>query len=296
MQNQKKVYWLGGLVVLFWSTMGTAFKWTLRYTSPEMLLLIASTASCFCVGFILVLTQKWKLLRQTKLKEIGSSLLMGFFNPFAYYLILFEAYNLLPAQQALALNYLWPVMLVIFSIIFLKQKIRLVNILAIALSFLGMLVIALKGQWGNLQFENLVGVLLAAGSSLLFAGFWILNLKDKREEGCKLFLNFCFGCFYVWVWVLCRNHLVFPPIEGILGGIYIGFFEMGLTFVLWLTALKLSSHTARISNLAFLSPFLSLLFVSIFIGEKILPSTFAGLVLIVAGILLPQLVKKRIAE
>ncbi|MCV6021929.1 EamA family transporter, partial [Escherichia coli] len=40
---------------------------------------------------------------------------------------------------------------------------------------------------------------------------------------------------------------------------YVGLFEMGITFVLWLSALKSTQTTARISNLIFASPFISLM-------------------------------------
>jgi drug/metabolite transporter (DMT)-like permease len=63
---------------------------------------------------------------------------------------------------------------------------------------------------------------------------------------------------------------------------------MGLTFVLWLTALKLSSTTARISNLVFFSPFISLILVSVFVGENILPATVIGLIIIISGVILQQ--------
>ncbi len=62
--------------------------------------------------------------------------------------------------------------------------------------------------------------------------------------------------------------------QGIAGAIYVGLFEMGITFVLWLTALKKATHIARISNLIFISPFLSLLLISFILGEPIAPSTF----------------------
>jgi len=48
--------------------------------------------------------------------------------------------------------------------------------------------------------------------------------------------------------------------------------------------MKLTDNTARISNLIFLSPFLSLIFIHFLLGEDILPSTFIGLILIVAGL------------
>ena len=61
---------------------------------------------------------------------------------------------------------------------------------------------------------------------------------------------------------------------------------MGLTFVLWLSALRASENTARVSQLIFLSPFLSLIFIHFVLGETIATSTYVGLVLIVGGLLL----------
>ena len=74
-------------------------------------------------------------------------------------------------------------------------------------------------------------------------------------------------------------------IKGILAGVYTGIFEMGLTFYLWLKALKLAETADKISNLVFLAPFLSLVFISIFLGEHIYYTTFIGLVLIIGGII-----------
>ncbi|NJK98814.1 MAG: EamA family transporter, partial [Bacteroidales bacterium] len=50
--------------------------------------------------------------------------MLGFLNPLLYYLVLFKAYSLLPAQIAQPLNYTWPLILVILSIIFLSKNIR----------------------------------------------------------------------------------------------------------------------------------------------------------------------------
>ena len=40
-------------------------------------------------------------------RDWQQSLLPGLLNPCLYYLVLFKAYELLPAQQAQALNYSW---------------------------------------------------------------------------------------------------------------------------------------------------------------------------------------------
>lgn len=76
-------------------------------------------------------------------------------------------------------------------------------------------------------------------------------------------------------------------------GSYVGLFEMGVTFVLWLSALRLTQNTARISNLIFASPFISLLLLANIIGEEIHPSTLIGLIMIVCGLLIQQFFGKK---
>ena len=288
MQNQSKAYSLALISVLFWSTMGTAFKLTLNYLNPGMLLLIATFTAFIFLGIVVLIKGKFSILKKLSLKQAANSALMGLFNPFMYYLVLFEAYRRIPAQEGVALNYIWPVMLVIFSILFLKQRINFLSLIAIVISFSGTIVIAMHGNFTQFRFSDTTGVVLAVSSALFWASFWIINMKDPRESIVKMFINFAFGSFYILVWNIFSHNISIPPLTGLVGGIYIGVFEMGLTFVLWLTALQLSTHTARVSNLVFISPFISLILVSIFVGEKILPSTVIGLFIIVTGIVVQQ--------
>jgi len=293
MQNQRKAFILAIISVLFWSTMGTAFKLTLVYLKPGMLLCLASFTALIFLGIMVSITGEYRQLRKITIKQTANSALMGLFNPFLYYLVLFEAYNRIPAQEGVALNYTWPVMLVVFSIIFLKQRINLLSLTAIIVSFTGTVVIAFHGNFTDFRFSDTLGVSLAVGSAIFWASFWIINLKDPRGAISKMFMNFMFGSTYILFWNLMNHGLCIPSFAGLAGAVYIGIFEMGLTFVLWLTALKLSTNTARVSNLVFISPFISLLLVSLIVGEKILYSTIIGLVIIVSGILLQQISQYR---
>lgn len=288
MHNQPKAYILALISIAFWSTMGTAFKLTLNFLNPGMLLLIATFTAFIFLGIVVLIKGKLTILKQLTWHQTLNSALMGLFNPFLYYLVLFEAYNRIPAQEGVALNYIWPVILVIFSIIFLKQHITLVSIFAIVISFLGTVVIAMHGDFTQFNLSNTTGVILAIGSAFFWASFWIINMKDPREAIVKMFVNFAFGAVYILSWNIYKHNIIVPPFSGLAGAMYIGVFEMGLTFVLWLTALKLSTHTARVSNLVFISPFISLILVSFIVGEKILPSTVIGLAIIVLGIVIQQ--------
>ncbi len=288
MDNQKKAYLYALATVLFWSTVASAFKITLRYLTFLEMLFLASLTSAAAIFGILCIQGKLGLIGRMTRGEWLRSAFLGLLNPFAYYLILFKAYDLLPAQEAQPLNYTWPIMLVLLSAVILRQKIRAASMVAILLSFAGVLVVSTRGDLLSLRFTNPAGAALALSSSVLWALFWLLNVKDARDETLKLFLCFVFGTFYTFAAVALFAPLRCLPLQGILGACYIGLFEMGITFVLWLKALTLSRSTAQVGNLVYLSPFVSLFFIAVTVGEPILPSTVLGLSLIVAGVVLQR--------
>lgn len=288
MKNQTKAYILALLAVGFWSTIATAFNLSLKYISLSNLLLLASFTSMIITGGYILLTGKHKLFATYSIKNLMLAVFAGFINPFLYYLLLLRAYELLPAQEAGTLNYFWPVVLVLLSIPLLKQKISLKSFAAIVVSFVGIVVISTHGHPLAMQFSNTTGVILALSCPFLWAFYWILNMKNPMDDVIKLFINFASGFAFILLTVLLSGQLEVPNFYGLIGSIYVGMFEMGITFLLWLKALKYSSSTAKISNLVFLSPFVSLLFISFLVGEEIRVSTLAGLFLIIAGILLQQ--------
>ncbi|MGA2297329.1 MAG: DMT family transporter [FCB group bacterium] len=291
MTEQNKAYIFASIAVLMWSTVATAFKIALRFVDYSQLLLLASLVSLIVLFFALLFQNKIKLLKSYSKKDYLQSMLLGFLNPFLYYLVLFKAYSILPAQEAQPLNYTWGIVVVLLSIPILKQKIKIRSIVAVILSFLGVLFISTQGNIFGLKFSNPYGVLLAVGSSLIWGTFWIFNIKDKRDEIAKLFLNFAFGFIFILIYTFIFSRFSVPEPLGITSVAYVGLFEMGITFIFWLKALKLSKTTAQVSNLIYISPFLSLIFINFVLGEKILLSSFIGLVFIISGVVLQQFQK-----
>jgi drug/metabolite transporter (DMT)-like permease len=289
MGSEGKSLLLGGLSVLFWSTVATAFKIALNYYRPEQMLVLASLFSSLILFFILIISKKIKLLWSLKAKQILVCILIGFLNPFLYYLVLFKAYSLLPAQEALSLNYTWAIVLTILSSIFQKRRISLFSYFALLLSFFGVLVIISKGSLVTLKPSNAVGATLALSSSLIWGFSWIINVVSKIEDEIRLFLNFAFGAIFSFSYLLYCGDTNLPFSVAIFSTVYIGAFEMGITFVLWNKALKNASNPGRINNLIYASPLLSLVFISFVLKEEINFSTVVGILLIVGGILLQNL-------
>lgn len=294
MTNQRKAYIYALSAVLIWSTMASAFKLSLRYLEPIQLLFYSGAFATLFFGILLSKQGKIGQVFRCTRNEYGMSVLFGLLNPFLYYLVLLKAYDLLPAQQAQSINYTWAITLTLLSIPLLKQKVSGLEILALLVSYCGVVIIATEGHPFQLSFSSPLGVALALGSTVVWALYWIYNTRDKRDPVVALFVNFLCGFPFVLGYALLFSDLSWPPLPGLLGAVYIGLLEMGASFALWLLALKYTENVARIGNLIFIAPFLSLVLIYLLVGERILPATFVGLVLIVAGLLLQRSAARRV--
>jgi drug/metabolite transporter (DMT)-like permease len=293
--QQRRADLFGLSAVLCWSTVATAFKLSLEYLSPAQLVLCASIASWLFLAAILVSRGQLKATLASFGQHGKQSLLLGGLNPALYYLVLFQAYELLPAQEAQALNYTWALTLSLLAVPLLGHRLRPVEGLAALVCYSGVLVIATRGDPLSLEFDNLTGVALALASTLIWALYWILNTRDSREPIASLFMNVTVGIGLLLLYCSLTGELSAIDLRGLWGAGYIGLFEMGLSFVCWLLAMKLTLSTARIANLIFIAPLLSLLLISTILDEPILSSTLYGLGLILAGLALQKLGSKPVS-
>lgn len=280
-------------VVFFWSTVASAFKLSLQYFSVIELLLYSTFFSAAVLFIILAVQGRIALFKTLKGKDYLFSALLGFLNPFLYYLVIFKAYTLLPAQMAQPLNMIWGIVLVLISIPILKQKVRVIDMLALLVCFSGVVVISTQGNLFGFHIDSPLGVLLAVGSSLVWSFYWVLNVRDKLDGVLRLFLNFVFGFGFILLTIIFIFPIKAPVLEGVLGAFYIGLFEMGLAFALWVKALKLADAAVNIAILIYIVPFISFIFIHLFVGEQIHLSSVFGAAMIVAGILLNKYTKKK---
>lgn len=288
MTNQKQAMLFGLATVLLWSTVATAFKLALRELAPVEMLLIACASSVVVIGIILALQGRWHQVFELTGRQYLQSFGMGLINPCLYYFVLFGAFDRLPAQEAQPLNYTWALVLAYLSVPFLGQRLRKLDILAGLVCYAGVVVIATRGAVTSLSFSDPLGVSLAIGSTLIWASYWILATRDARDPVVGLFLNFLFGLPVIALICGVTEGFELPSLGSLAAAVYVGVFEMGIAFVLWSYAMKKAENTSKVSNLIFISPFLSLVFIYFILGEQILPSTYIGLVLIVSGLWLQQ--------
>lgn len=291
MNPQKQAFFYAILAVFLWSSVATAFKISLNFLSPFYLVFIASLTSFFILLFFMFFQKKWQILLNLEKLKLISCLILGAINPFIYYLLLFYAYSLLLAQEAQAINYTWALILSYLGVFVLKQKLSLADIISGFICYFGVFIIATKGEIFSFSFTNLKGIFYALISTFFWAIYWIYLTKIKIDTIVGLFLNFSSGVFLMILWWIFKEKLEIIELKALLSAVYVGAFEMGFTFILWQKAMSLSQNTAKIANLIFISPFLSLFFISIILKEQIYNSTLIGLCMIISGLLFQKYFK-----
>ncbi|MDH7516548.1 MAG: DMT family transporter [Bacteroidota bacterium] len=281
--------------VLCWSTVASAFKLTLGELRVVPMLAFASAASSLSLLLLLALRRGRILSADWNRRSVMRSAVSGFINPFLYYIVLFSAYDRLPAQEAQPLNYTWPIVLTLLSALVFHQRVAAAEYAAMGVSFAGVVILSTRGKIAELQVTDPLGVTLALGSSVVWATYWVLTMRSGHDPVETLFLNMLFGMVFAFLLALVVGWGR-VSIAGVAGAVYIGVFEMGVTFVLWLSALRRAVTTARVANLVFVSPFFSLIVIHVVVGEPIYPSTAVGLILVVGGLLLQQVVRQRSSQ
>lgn len=288
----KKNYLYAIITVLIWSTMAALVK-KIMFDIPNLEAL--SVSSWFAFLFLLLVNLKNKNIKKMKnysLKDYGVMSGLGFLGLFLYSALYYYGIGQLSSQEACILNYLWPIMLVLFSCIILKEKITVMKGLAMLCSFAGVVILSLgeKSATGGNATVGMVSCIVAAACYGLFS---VLNKKADYDQNIAMMI--------IWLVVAVCAMILGPitenwvPIRGVqwLGIIWLGVVVDAIAYLLWALALKGAENTAQIANLAYLTPFLSLIVSAVFLKEKIELRAFVALVFIIGGILVQSVYERR---
>jgi drug/metabolite transporter (DMT)-like permease len=293
--NQESLLF-GLMAVGLWSTMATAFKWALLYTTPMQLITVATTVSWLFFAMRLAVSGSLRSVMEVPRTIRWRCLILGLLNPGLYYWILFQAYDLLPAQDAMAINYTWGLTLPLIASLFSKIVPTRSEIGLALLSYLGILIIVTDGDLSAFEFTAPLGVLLALLSTVIWGLSWVLNSRfvdtHQLNPEVTLFLNFTAATPILWLLTTLSDGAIALTWASILSGLYVGLLEMGIAFVLWMNALRLTNNPIRVSSLIFLAPPLSLVLITTVLGEPISQSTLLGLVVILLGLAGQQFVSQ----
>ncbi len=287
----KKGYLYAAISIFCWSTVATVTKLLLTSLNNFQLLWVSSFFAALFLFFINLFTGKLKKLKEYSIKDFVISILIGLPGTFFYYIFYYFGASQMNASEAFIINYLWPIMSVVFAIIILKDKLNFRKALAILLSFSGIIIIMLGKQQGEASSNFILGAISCILGAVSYGAFTALNRKYTYDKSLSMMNNYTLTFILTTIINGVMGNLFVPtPIQA-LGMAWNGMFTMAVPSVLWILALQLGK-TEKISNLAYITPFLSTIWVVLFLHDKLSPYYIIGFIVIICGILI-QLKKEK---
>ncbi len=280
----KKTYIYAFISIFFWSTVAVTAKLLLGELNNFQLLW---ANSFFALAFLVVLnvcTGNIKKLATYTIKDYLLTTLIGLPGTFLYSVFYYEGTDVLPASLAFIINYLWPVMSIIFAGIILKEKITLRKMIAVTLSFCGV-AFAVRGELSVMNPRTIKGVIFCLLGAVSYGLFTALNQKINYDKTLSIMINYVVTFITTTFIVTFKGDLFVPSVTQLAGFAWLGVFTLATANTLWVTALQDVKRTAKVSNLAYITPFASLIWTSAILKEHISLNFFVGLLFIVAGIL-----------
>ena len=288
----KKSYIYAVITVLIWSTLATVVKIVLS-DIPNFEALAISSAFAFVFLLIVnIISGSIKEMKQYRLKDYLMMSGLGFLGLFMYSALYYYGIAVLSSQEACILNYLWPMMIVVFACLLLKEKLTVRKIIAMLLSFAGIIVLSF-GSGGSSSGNRLFGIIACVVAAVCYGLFSVLNKKHSLNQSVTM----------MWIWLtvaICSTvaGLIFEKWLPIIGWQWAGIAWLGIVvnavaYLLWALALKGAKDSAKIANLAYLVPFLSIVLSAVVLKEQISINAIIAVVLIMGGILLQSINPKR---
>lgn len=270
--------------ILIWAAIPVVAKKSLVELDNFQVLFYSTFFSVVIMG-VLVLVQKKQHLVQSLTAKDYSKILPWFLGNCLYYVLLYGALDLTSASEGFILAYVWPILVLVLSFIILKEDVTVKKIVGVSVSFIGIVVITAKGDMANLVFTNNIGNIMAIAAAFVFALFSVLGKKFNYDQTVSVFLYFASAFISLLPTMFIFSEFVLPSLNVLPWLILNGFLINGISYVFWFKALE-GGETHVISNLLYLTPFVSLIYIRIFLKEEILMTSILGLLVIIAGVLL----------
>lgn len=281
----KRIYWLAAVAIFGWSTMATVIKILLK-DMPQLQTMALSGLFAFLFLLAICLgSGAYRRMREYGWRDYLRMVGLGFVGMFLYALFYFYGIGHITARDACIINYLWPVMIVLFSRLILKEPLTPRKLVAIGTSFLGVVILSL-GNSGDAGDAFLPGAAACLCAAVCYGIFAVGNKKYAMDQTVTMTVVWGSTTVLTFVVSLIFEDWVSVSPAQIGGLLWMGIPVNAIAYFAWAVAINGTTNSAKVANLAYLTPFLSMVISAVVLHERITWAALVALVFIIGGILL----------
>lgn len=237
------------------------------------------------VGVALCVSGLVSMIRLRDWRVPVITLLVGIGGIFGYHFLYFSAFQFAPAVEANLMNYLWPLLIVLLSPVYLSYYTLQANHLVGALMGLCGAALIITGGRLSLDLANLWGYILAAGAAFVWASYSLLTKRlPPFPTGAVGAFCLASGLLSLGAYLIAGATIPFSYLSQT-DWIYLlllGAGPMGAAFFTWDAALK-RGDPRIIGSLAYLTPLTSTIVLVLVGGYTINWVSIVAMGLIVGG-------------
>lgn len=279
----KKEYLMAATTIFLWATLPPMTKMLLNDFPSMTLLYYSSVIAAAALLVFLSLTGRLKILKTYLPRDFLCLAGLGFLGEFLYSALYYQGLTLIPATDACILNYLWPIAAVVFSGLFLKEKLTAGKITAIFLSFMGVMLVTSKGTVFFVSSENsLSGCGICILAAFCYGLFNVLNKLFGKDQWVNMTFYFLLTAILAGIVCHSSGQIVVPTTLQWCGIFWLGLFIDAIGIVIWAIALQ-NSEVSYLVNFAYATPVLAMLISAVFLKEAINLYSCIGLALILGS-------------
>ena len=232
------------LAILLWSTLA-ALTVKLRDLPPFLL-----------AGTSLLIGSLAGIHRLRAWRAPVPVLALGVYGLFAYHAALFTALRLAPAVEANLLNYMWPLLIVVFAGFLPGVRIRPLQWIGTGLGLAAAILLVSGGQRLAVSASHLPGYLAAITAAVVWAAYSVLNRRHAQVPSAAITVA-CVGVAVLGALAhLAIETTVAPTPLQWSALLLMGIGPTGAAFWLWDTGTK-RGDIALLGSLSYLAPLLS---------------------------------------
>ncbi len=277
------------VAMIIWSISFVWSKIALEYYSSFTIVFFRLILSAIFIFLFIISTRKFKKL---ELKHLPIFLLITLFEPFLYFIGETTGLNYVSPAVAAILIAIIPLFTPFAALIFLKERISILNLVGITVSLIGIiLVIFEKGLKLIIAWEGLALLFLAVISAVLYSVI-VKKLPQKYSVFDILLYQNIIGTLYFLpiVAIFFRENIIQTGfvLEPALAILKLGFFASTVAFLFFLRALRKLPIT-NVNVFTNIIPIFTLLFSWIILGDILLKHQIIGIFVVIIGVVISQL-------
>lgn len=197
------------------------------------------------------------------IKEFLYVCIVGFLGAYLYYILLYFGYKNANSFEVLIIQYTWPILIVILSILFFKEKLNIKKFISLFLGFFATILVLSKGDFAQISVSNTSAIFYVFLGALSFALFSVLSKTIKLEALGVVSIYFFIASIFSLIFMIIFSSFIIPNYNDLIYILINGIFLNGITYIFWQNALKLEEGTF-LAPFIFITPILSMFYLSIF--------------------------------